>query len=129
MKNLQTFVWLGLFSTYIFSADIAPEMLKHGRVIKVKMLFLVLVFVFNFDLFKISAAILEKGLFKKTFWLFEKFGVWRYLHLTEWMKLNYLKVNMVDSYWMKSHQVKGIEIVGYFKNIYILPVVLDQKWF
>ena len=27
------------------------------------MLFLVLVFVFNFDLFKFSAAILEKGLF------------------------------------------------------------------
>ena len=40
-------------------------MLKHGRVTKVKMLFLVLVFVFNFDLFKISAAILEKGLFNR----------------------------------------------------------------
>ena len=38
-------------------------MLKLGRVTKVKMLFLVLVFVFNFDLFKFSAAILEKGLF------------------------------------------------------------------
>ena len=37
-------------------------MLKLGRVTKVKMLFLVLVFVFNFDLFKFSAAILEKGL-------------------------------------------------------------------
>ena len=40
-------------------------MLKLGRVTKVKVLFLVLVFVFNFDLFKFSAAILEKGLFKK----------------------------------------------------------------
>ena len=50
------------FSTYIFSADISPEMLKLGRVTKVRMLFLVLVFVFNFDLFKFSAAILEKGL-------------------------------------------------------------------
>ena len=38
-------------------------MLKFGRVAKFKMLFLVLVFVFNFDLFKFSAAILEKGLF------------------------------------------------------------------
>ena len=38
-------------------------MLKLGRVTKVKVLFLVLVFVFNFDLFKFSAAILEKGLF------------------------------------------------------------------
>ena len=38
-------------------------MLKLGRVTKFKMLFLVLVFVFNFDLFKFSAAILEKGLF------------------------------------------------------------------
>ena len=39
------------FSTYIFSADISPEMLKRGRVFKVKVLFLVLVFVFNFSLF------------------------------------------------------------------------------
>ena len=37
-------------------------MLKLGRVTKVKVLFLVLVFVFNFGLFKFSAAILEKGL-------------------------------------------------------------------
>ena len=47
-----------------FSADISHEMLKPGRVTKVKVLFLVLVFVFNFDLFKFSAAILEKGLFQ-----------------------------------------------------------------
>ena len=40
-------------------------MLKLGRVTKVKVLFLVLVFVFNFDLFKLSAAILEKGLLDK----------------------------------------------------------------
>ena len=38
-------------------------MLILGRVTKVKVLFLVVVFVFNFDLFKFSAAILEKGLF------------------------------------------------------------------
>ena len=37
-------------------------MLKLGRATKVKVLFLVLIFVFNFDLFKFSAAILEKGL-------------------------------------------------------------------
>ena len=37
-------------------------MLKLGRVTKVKVLFLVLLFVFNFDLFKFLAAILEKGL-------------------------------------------------------------------
>ena len=37
-------------------------MLKLGRVTKVKVLFLMLVFVFYFDLFKFSAAILEKGL-------------------------------------------------------------------
>ena len=41
-------------------------MLKLGRVTKVTMLFLVLVFVFNFDLFKFSAAILKKGLLVKT---------------------------------------------------------------
>ena len=37
-------------------------MLKLGRVTKVKVLLLALVFVFNFDLFKFSVAILEKGL-------------------------------------------------------------------
>ena len=37
-------------------------MLKLCRVTKVMVLFLVLIFVFNFDLFKFSAAILEKGL-------------------------------------------------------------------
>ena len=38
-------------------------MLKLCRVTKVKVFFLVLVYVFNFDLFEFSAAILEKGLF------------------------------------------------------------------
>ena len=46
-----------------FSADITPEMLKLCRVTKVKVLFLVLVDVFNFELFEFSAAILEKGQF------------------------------------------------------------------
>ena len=50
------------FSTYIFSADITLDMLKLCRVTKVKVLFLVLVYVFNFNLFEFSAAILEKGL-------------------------------------------------------------------
>ena len=53
------------FSTYIFSADITPEMLKLGRVTKVKVFFLVLVYVFNIDPFEFSAAILEKGLLYK----------------------------------------------------------------
>ena len=54
------------FSSYIFSADISPEMLKHGWVTKVKVLFLVRVFVFNFDLFEFSDAILEKGLLRQS---------------------------------------------------------------
>ena len=37
-------------------------MLKLDMVTKVKVLFLVLVFVFNFDLFEFPTAILEKGL-------------------------------------------------------------------
>ena len=37
-------------------------MLKLGRITKDKVLSLVLVYVFNFDLFEFSAAILEKGL-------------------------------------------------------------------
>ena len=45
----------------IFSADFTPDMLKLCRVTKVKVLFLVLVYVFNFNLFEFSAAILEKG--------------------------------------------------------------------
>ena len=50
------------FSTYIFSDDIIPEMLKLCRVTKLNVFFPVLVYVFNFDLFEFSAAILEKGL-------------------------------------------------------------------
>ena len=50
------------FSTYIFSANITPEMLKLCRVTKVKVFFLVLIDVFNFDLFEFSIDILEKGL-------------------------------------------------------------------
>ena len=61
----RTFVSLQIsqFSTYIFSADITPEMLKLCRVTKVKVFFLVLVYILNFDLFEISAAILEKSLY------------------------------------------------------------------
>ena len=40
-------------------------MLKLCRVTKLKVFFPVLVYVFNFDLFEFSAAILEKGLFLK----------------------------------------------------------------
>ena len=40
-------------------------MLKLCRVTKVKVFFLVLVYVFNFDLFEFSAAILEKGLLRQ----------------------------------------------------------------
>ena len=39
-------------------------MLKLSKVTKVKVFFLVLVYVFNFDLFEFSAAILEEGLLK-----------------------------------------------------------------
>ena len=39
-----------------------PEMLKLCRVTKVLVFFLMLVYIFNFDLFEFSAAILEKGL-------------------------------------------------------------------
>ena len=37
-------------------------MLKLGRVTKVKVFFLVLVYVFNIDLFEFSFAILERGI-------------------------------------------------------------------
>ena len=39
-------------------------MLKLCTVTKVKVFFLLLVYVFNFDLFEFSAAILERGLLK-----------------------------------------------------------------
>ena len=51
-----------IFTTYIFSADVTPDMLKLCRVTNVKVLFLVLVYVFNFNLFLFSAVILEKVL-------------------------------------------------------------------
>ena len=45
---------------------VTSEMLKlcRPRVTKVKVFFLVLVYVFNFDLFEFSAATLEKGLLR-----------------------------------------------------------------
>ena len=59
-------------STYIFSADITPEMLNLCRVTKVNVFFLVLVYVFNFDLFEFSAAISEKGLLIGTMCCFQR---------------------------------------------------------
>ena len=47
----------------MFSADITPEMRKISSFTKVKVFSVVLVYVFNFNLFEFSAAILEKGLF------------------------------------------------------------------
>ena len=58
--NVSKFFDFQLIS--VFSGDITPEMLKLCRVTKVKVFFLALVYVFNFNLFEISAAILEKGL-------------------------------------------------------------------
>ena len=58
---IQTSVNFSIFN-YIFSADITTELLKLCRVTKVKVFFLVLVYVFNFDFIKFSVAILEKGL-------------------------------------------------------------------
>ena len=48
-----------------FSQLITPEMPKLCRVSKVKVSLLVLVYVFNFDLFEFPVAILEKGLFTR----------------------------------------------------------------
>ena len=44
-------------------------MLKLCSVTKAKLLFLVLIYVFNFNLFEFSAAILEKGLFLEQLFL------------------------------------------------------------
>ena len=78
------------FLTYIFSADITPEMLKLCRVAKVKVFFLVLVYVFNFDLFEFSDAISWRRVYyfwslliihhvetkkRKITWLFNNFSV------------------------------------------------------
>ena len=52
------------FLTYIFPADITPNILKLCRATKVKVLFPVLVYFFNFNLFEFSADILEKGLLR-----------------------------------------------------------------
>ena len=55
-KRLEIFQFL----TYILSADITPEKLKLCSSTKIKVFFfVVLVYVFNFDLFEFSAAILE----------------------------------------------------------------------
>ena len=62
-------LWFFQFSTYIFSADITPEMLKLGRVTKVKWSFqwwYTFLILANSNLFEFSTAILEKGLFQTT---------------------------------------------------------------
>ena len=46
-------------------------MLKLCRVTKVKVFLLVLVYVFNLDLFEFLAAILEKGLFSVYYYFFD----------------------------------------------------------
>ena len=66
IPNSYKRLWIFQFSTYIFSADFTPEILNLSRVIKVKVFFLVLVYVFDFDLFEFSATILEKGLLRHT---------------------------------------------------------------
>ena len=65
-------LWIFQFLTYIFSADITPEILKLWRFTKVKMFSLVLVHVFNFDLFEFSAVILKKGLFSDIVFLWRE---------------------------------------------------------
>ena len=62
LPAIQTTVIFSIFNLHFLSWYYS-EMLKLGRVTKVKVFFLVLVFIFNIDLFKFSATILEKGLF------------------------------------------------------------------
>ena len=59
-------------------------MLKLCRAIKVKVFFLVLVYVFNFDLFEFSVAILEKGLLE--------------IHPMSWWVVHYLRVSSGDKH-------------------------------
>ena len=56
------------FQKNVFSADITPNIINLSRVTKFTVLFLALIFIFNFNLFKFSAAILEKRLLKCTFY-------------------------------------------------------------
>ena len=81
-------------------------MLKLCRVTKVKVFFLVLGYVFNFDLFEFSAAILEKGLLKK--------GVTRQLTET-WKRrpriLNYVHVSIHDRPSPLFHSKRNITVV------------------
>ena len=46
---IQTSVIFFHFSAYIFLADVTPDTLNFSRVTNVKVLFLVLVYVFNFS--------------------------------------------------------------------------------
>ena len=50
------------------TGGITPEMLKLCWVTYVKVFFLVLIYVFNFDSFEFSVAILEKGLLDPCNW-------------------------------------------------------------
>ena len=77
------------------SADIAPEMLKLYRVTKVKVFFLVLVYVFNFDLFN--------------FWL----PFWRRVRIN-WGKQTFIYQASKD--WNNlDNNIKSSESMSFFK--------------
>ena len=60
--NVSTFFNFQLTFSHSPPADITLEMLTLCRATKVKVFFLLLVYIFNCDLFEFSATILEKGL-------------------------------------------------------------------
>ena len=51
--------FFSIFILHFLRADITPEILKLCKVTKAKVIFLVLVYVFDIDLFEFSAAILD----------------------------------------------------------------------
>ena len=75
------------FLTYIFSADIIPEMLKLCRVTKNDGVLSSAEYVFNFNLFEFSAPILEKGPLKRKYINLEDSNysvmIWRRYHSPE----------------------------------------------
>ena len=102
-------------------------MLKLRRVTKVKVLFLVLVFVFNFtaysNVFEFSAAILEKGLFTKTIIPFALVGCEVIITNLHYTLVGYF----ITSYPTRAHGIIillciPLEIISY----YVYPYYISQ---
>ena len=95
-------------------------MIKLCRVTKIKVLFLVLVYVFNFNFFEFSAAILEKGLLRKTL---EKKKKYLLPHNCSHHQTTTLVTKHVCNY--RKRGLRNAPMNSFFFNFLRRPMIID----